>query len=70
MNLYTFLDEHLVFAGCMLLVLLLLSYQVLELIRISWIRWMRYLAIRKAGWPPPHCDADGDPVENNSENSG
>lgn len=23
-------------------------------------RFMRHLNIRKAGWPPPHCDADGD----------
>lgn len=23
-------------------------------------RTMRYLSIRKHGWPPAHCDADGD----------
>jgi len=25
-----------------------------------WNRLMRHLNIRKAGWPPAHCDADGD----------
>lgn len=25
-----------------------------------WNRLMRCLNIRKHGWPPPHCDADGD----------
>lgn len=24
------------------------------------LRFMRYLVIRKYGYPPPHCDADGD----------
>jgi|GEM_PF-2412193 hypothetical protein len=25
-------------------------------------RTMRMMTIRKAGWPPEHCDADGDSV--------
>jgi len=25
-----------------------------------WTRFIRHLNIRKAGWPPPHLDADGD----------
>ena len=25
-----------------------------------WNRFMRHLNIRKHGWPPAHCDADGD----------
>jgi hypothetical protein len=25
-----------------------------------WNRGMRALNIRSQGWPPPHCDADGD----------
>lgn len=28
-----------------------------------WNRLMRHLNIRKHGWPPPHCDADGDFAE-------
>ena len=32
---------------------------------------MEHPNIRKAGWPPPHCDADGDfkPDEDNPEES-
>lgn len=26
----------------------------------SWNRLIRHLNIRKHGWPPSHCDADGD----------
>jgi len=26
----------------------------------AWNRLMRVINIRKHGWPPPHCDADGD----------
>lgn len=34
-----------------------------------WNRFMRHLNIRKHGWPPPHCDADGDfkPEEDEKE---
>lgn len=28
---------------------------------------VRHLNIRKHGWPPPHCDADGDPVTDDDE---
>ena len=31
-----------------------------NLIFRCWNRLMRMLNIRKHGWPPPHCDADGD----------
>lgn len=27
-----------------------------------WVRFMRTLNIRKHGWPPVHCDGDGDPT--------
>lgn len=26
-------------------------------------RVIRHLNIRKHGWPPPHCDADGDLIQ-------
>lgn len=29
----------------------------------------RHLNIRKAGWPPAHCDADGDQVEQDDDDS-
>lgn len=31
-----------------------------KLVFLIWNRFMRMLNIRKHGWPPPHCDADGD----------
>jgi hypothetical protein len=37
-----------------------------------WARFIRHLNIRKHGWPPSHCDADGDfkPVKDeDSENT-
>ena len=33
---------------------------VANVIRIMWNRFWRHLNIRKHGYPPPHCDADGD----------
>lgn len=24
--------------------------------------WLRHRTIREQGWPPAHCDADGEPV--------
>lgn len=29
-------------------------------INLMWNRFWRHLNIRKHGYPPPHCDADGD----------
>lgn len=29
----------------------------------AWKRFMRMLTIRKHGWPPPHCDAEGNPPD-------
>jgi hypothetical protein len=46
----------------MILTLLVLGFHIIDSLRYSWVRLMRYLAIRKAGWPPYTCDADGDPV--------
>jgi len=33
---------------------------VYKVIFHPWNRLMRHLNIRNAGWPPAHCDADGD----------
>lgn len=35
-------------------------YIIARLIFRCWNRFMRMLNIRKNGWPPPHCDADGE----------
>ena len=37
-----------------------LCWMATGLIFKIWNRFMRHLNIRKHGWPPPHCDADGD----------
>lgn len=31
-----------------------------QFLLIIWNRFWRHLNIRKHGYPPPHCDADGD----------
>ncbi|MCA9458470.1 MAG: hypothetical protein KC587_17515 [Nitrospira sp.] len=33
-----------------------LAFMVLEFLYL----FIRHLNIRRHGWPPPHCDADGD----------
>jgi D-alanyl-lipoteichoic acid acyltransferase DltB (MBOAT superfamily) len=43
------------FVGCALL----LSGGA-NLIFLMWNRFWRHWSIRKNGYPPPHCDADGD----------
>jgi hypothetical protein len=30
-------------------------------------RWIRHLDIRANGWPPGHCDADGNAIEDDEE---
>jgi hypothetical protein len=42
--------------GAVLCIVIVLAITVCSL----WARGMRVLAVRKAGWPPPHLDADGD----------
>ena len=39
-----------------------LAFEFLGLLYKGWIRFMRFLSIHRQGWPPAHCDADGDPV--------
>lgn len=50
------------FVGALILICLLIGLAVapLNFLFRVWNRFMRHLNIRKAGWPPPHCDADGD----------
>lgn len=42
---------------------LLLVYVVLCIVWRLPNRLIRHLNIRKAGWPPPYCDADGEAVD-------
>lgn len=43
----------------------LLAYIIADLAFRIYNRTMRMVSIRKHGWPPAHCDADGDlrPIE-------
>lgn len=47
------------FVGMMLLIALPLLVAE-QIITTVWCRFMRAMCIRKHGWPPAHCDADGD----------
>lgn len=37
-----------------------LAYLIYITVFRCWNRLMRHLNIRKSGWPPSHCDADGE----------
>jgi len=39
---------------------LFIIYTICKTAQTCVVRLLRHLNIRKAGWPPPHCDADGD----------
>lgn len=41
----------------------LLALAVLQVVYCTVIRLCRLAAIALRGWPPAHCDADGDSVE-------
>lgn len=47
----------------LLIVLYIVLFIVAGTIFRMWNRLMRCLSIRKHGWPPAHCDADGDQVK-------
>lgn len=53
MNLYEFMSDSPVLAFFLAIFLFGTIFRM-------WNRVIRHLNIRKAGWPPPHCDADGD----------
>lgn len=43
------------FVGCLIVLGMLLNFML-----IMWNRFWRHWSIRKHGYPPIHCDADGD----------
>lgn len=43
------------FTGCLILIVLLCNF-----VSIIWNRFWRHINIMIRGYPPPHCDADGD----------
>ncbi len=53
MNIWDYMDKHWFTAFCVLTTLASMPLY-------AWKYLTRHLNIRKRGWPPPHCDADGD----------
>ena len=47
-------------AAVLIYIIIALPFQ---LVVRCWNRWLRSRNIREHGWPPPHCDADGDAVK-------
>lgn len=37
-----------------------ITYITAKMVKRCWLLLMRHLSIRAHGWPPPHCDADGE----------
>ena len=54
------LTEILQFIGNHPILTFFLVMILAEMICVILSRFFRYLNIRKNGWPPQHCDADGD----------
>ena len=53
MNIFEFATESPFTAFCV-------CFVIGQLILKMWHMFIRYLIIRKHGYPPPHCDGDGD----------
>lgn len=60
MNWWEFADKHTVVAVIMALAFLVVLDGLFS-------RIFRHMNIRSQGWPPAHCDVDGDAVENGEE---
>ncbi len=56
MNMWQFLGDHPVAGFFLALVAMHVLWYPFRIVN----RFIRHLNIRKAGWPPPHVDADGD----------
>ena len=53
MNIYQFMSDNPVLTSLIVGIITSCVFKI-------WNRAMWMLSIRKHGWPPPHCDADGD----------
>ena len=67
MNAWQFANESPLLTFCIV-------WMVTSCIFRCWNRLMRCINLRKLGWPPPHCDADGDfpekeEIDDKTENS-
>lgn len=61
MGLFDYIDAHPVYTFFLGLWVLIVLAQIGNLIRFLINRPLRHWNIRKHGYPPEHCDADGDP---------
>lgn len=57
MNMWDVINESPVLSA---VVIVLIGYQITECVRLCWNRMLRTINLCNIGWPPPHCDADGD----------
>lgn len=57
----------LILALAILAALTVLGVSALEVGAKIVFRFLRSRDIRDQGWPPPHCDADGDPIKNEED---
>ncbi len=71
MNLFEFIQNN---PGAVLVAIIVIAVAVnlalATIVRVPIIivnRWLRSRNIAKQGWPPPHCDGDGDLVQEADE---
>lgn len=57
MTLYDLIDRNIYISFFTVIIFL---YFAVQTIKFLWNRFLRHLNIRKHGYPPAHCDADGD----------
>lgn len=62
MGIYDFMDKHVLLTAFLAL---LISGAVNGVTFRPFNRWMRHRNIKAHGWPPAHCNADGDPIKKN-----
>jgi hypothetical protein len=61
--LFDFLNNSPILGFLLALIFLALIYETILRLARAWLQFCRMITIRKHGWPPPHIDADGDPVD-------
>lgn len=66
MNILELIDRHIWFTALVAAPIAVLTFYIMMVLaetvsKFYWARLMRMISIRKHGWPPSHCDADGDP---------
>lgn len=62
MNFFEFADRNPWVATALCVLIGMLVSLVIRSIHLLGIRFLRHRDILWQGWPPPHCDADGDQV--------